>query len=324
MSLHDPDRPFSIMGITRLRALMLLIWGCAMAIAVVLLVGAEAGGNVPAEKPVSGPPAGMSAKLAFSDDFEGQAVDPDRWAFAYYNRDREQATIAKRNLWGNRERQVYFDTGFLKLGIDPFRVSDGTLKIESRPLTDVEIARVKEAVAKQPTNIASTSLKDVRYSSGLISSRARFQQQYGYFEMRARWSGGKGLWPAFWLLPASGGWPPEIDIVEAHGDKPGVSFHSLHSKHVKSETQKATSPTADGGFHNYGVLWLPERIDFYVDGRRTATMPTRADMHQPMYMIANLAVGGYWPGDPDAATKFPATLEIDHIKVWTVDEPPTS
>ncbi len=319
MSLRNPNRPSDMLGLPRSRALMLLILGCALAIAAAFLIGAQAGGKEPGGKPVSGPPKGVSAKLAFSEDFTGQRVDAGRWIFAYYNPGREQPTLAKRNLWGNRERQAYFDKDFLGLDIDPFSVSDGKLTIESRPLTGGEIARVKEAAAKLPPNIAKTSVKDVRYSSGMISSRGRFQQQYGYFEMRARWSRGKGLWPAFWLLPATGAWPPEIDILEAHGDKPAVSFHSLHSKHAKSETQKGESPAGDGAFHNYGVSWLPDRIDFYIDDRRTASMPTREDMHQPMYMIANLAVGGYWPGDPNAATKFPATMEIDHIKVWKVD-----
>lgn len=317
MSQRNPSRPPSIIAMPRSRALMLLIWGIVIAIAVALVVGAQV--NAAPGKPASGPPPGMAAKLTFSDDFDGQSVDAERWAFAYYDRDREQPTLAKRNLWGNRERQIYFDKDFLGLGIDPFSVSDGILTIESRPLTEAEIAAVKEAAAKEPPNIASTSIKDATYSSGMISSRKRFQQQYGYFEMRARWSGGKGLWPAFWLLPTTGAWPPEIDIFEAHGDKPGVTFHSLHSKHAKSETQQAKNPTADGAFHNYGVLWLPDRIDFYVDDRKTASMPTRADMHQPMYVIANLGVGGYWPGDPNASTKFPATLEIDHIKVWQVE-----
>ena len=68
---------------------------------------------------------------------------------------------------------VVDDKDFLGLDIDPFSVSDGKLIIESRPLTDGEIARVKEAAAKLPPNIANTSLQDVSYSSGMISSRSR-------------------------------------------------------------------------------------------------------------------------------------------------------
>lgn len=323
MRQRNPNRPPSILDLPRSRALMLLMWGLAIAIAGALLVGMQGRGNAQAGKPASGPPSGMSAKLTFSEDFTGQSVDPKRWAFAYYDPTREKPTLAKRNLWSNRERQIYFDKAFLGLGIDPFTVADGTLTIESRPLTEAERAKVRAAAAKEPPNIAKTSIKDARYSSGMISSRGRFQQQYGYFEMRARWSEGKGLWPAFWLLPTNGAWPPEIDVFEAHGDKPGVTFHSLHSKHAKSETLEAKNPTTDGAFHNYGLLWLPDRIDFFVDDRRTASMPTRADMHQPMYILANMGVGGFWPGDPNAATKFPATMEIDHIKVWKVDVKPT-
>jgi beta-glucanase (GH16 family) len=35
-----------------------------------------------------------------------------------------------------------------------------------------------------------------------------------------------------------------------------------------------------------------------------------------MYVIANLAVGGDWPGHPDRATWFPAELDIDYIRVY--------
>lgn len=306
----------------RRRTLQLLLTAAIAAVAGALALS----GVLPAkpDKAVSGPPAGHVFEPVFADEFEGSRVDDGKWLFAFYDPKTEKPGIAKRNLWNNGERQVYMDPAFLGLGIDPFTVKDGTLQIAATPLAAAQRAMVATEVSLQPPEIARTALKDVAYSSGMISSRGTFSQTYGYFEIRARWSGGKGIWPAFWLLPAKGGWPPEIDVLEAHGDKPGVTFHTLHSREKTNGTQTIRRPASDGAFHTYGVLWLADTISFYIDERLTASEPTPADMHQPMYVIANLAIGGKWPGDPDGGTRFPATMEIDYVRAWSVAGKPVS
>lgn len=275
----------------------------------------------PPEKALQGPPAGYHFRPSFQDEFEGSEVDRQKWIFAFYNPANEHPTVAKRNLYNNAEKQIYMDKDFLGLGIEPFNVKSGVLKISARPFIAIERAAILEAVAKEPADISSTPLKNVSYSSGMISSRGRFSQKYGYFEIRARWTGGKGIWPAFWLLPATGAWPPEIDVLEAHGDKPGTTFQTIHSTVRAFGSNAAKVPTADGQFHTYSVLWLPERLDFFVDDQKTVTFPTPSDMHQPMYIIANLAVGGKWPGDPDTHTPFPANIEIDYVRAWEIKIP---
>lgn len=262
------------------------------------------------------PPAALAMIPSFAEEFDGPRLDPARWTLAYHEPAREPPTIAKRNLWNNGELQVYFDRDFLDLGIDPFRQRGGTLTLTARPLDAAALRAVRTAIAAEPPGIRDSALQNVRYSSGMISTRGHFTQTYGYFEIRARWSGGKGVWPAFWMLPQGGGWPPELDILEAHGDKPGTAFHSTHSKRARSVTRTARFADEPEAFHRYGALWTRERIDFYIDGRKTETLVTPPDMHQPMYLIANLAIGGRWPGAPDTATRFPATMEIDYIRAW--------
>lgn len=276
------------------------------------------------DKPESGPPRSHVFTPSFEDDFNGAQVDQSKWIFAFYDPAKETPTVAKRNLWGNSERQVYMDRDYLGLGIDPFSVQGGALTISAKPLAPAQRALVVSEVARQPREIANSPLKNVTYSSGMISSRGRFSQMYGYFEVRARWTGGKGVWPAFWLLPEKGGWPPEIDVMEAHGDKPGVTFQTLHSRFPTKETRTIRLPADDGEFHTYGTLWLADKISFYVDDKLTGSEATPADMHQPMYVLANLAIGGNWPGDPDAATPFPAKMEIDYVRAWSVKGTPTS
>ncbi|KQX18238.1 glycoside hydrolase [Sphingomonas sp. Root50] len=260
--------------------------------------------------------------MSFEEEFDGSALRDDIWRTAYKTCGKA-GSIANRSLYGNRERQIYFDRDFLGAGVQPFEVRDGKLAITARPLSPAVKAKLDRALAKQPANIGGSALGQALYSSGLITTKCSFEQAYGYFEIRARWTGGKGIWPAFWLLPAKGGWPPEIDILEAHGDKPGTVFQSLHSKLQKSITRKVTMAGTADQFHLYAVLWTPERLDYYIDGVRTASIPTTADAGQPMYLLANLAIGGKWPGDPDAGTVMPARMEIDHIRVWRFADRPS-
>jgi beta-glucanase (GH16 family) len=131
--------------------------------------------------------------------------------------------------------------------------------------------------------------------------------------MRAELPQGKGLWPAFWMLPKDGGWPPEIDIVESIGD-PGHVYMTAHSKFGKAHGIEANiTPNV---FHTFAVSWDRHELIWYIDGTETGRMRTPDDMHKPMYLLANLAVGGRWPGAPDATTRFPAKLMIDYIRAY--------
>lgn len=270
----------------------------------------------------SGPPAGYDLAPFFSEEFSGTSLDKTRWSNVYAPRSLLDAHIEKRTLPANGEMQAYFDKAYLGAGIDPFRVSGGVLTMAARPLSSAVRAAVAKDVLRLPVAQRYDAYNKIAYSSGMISTRDAFAQKYGYFEIRARWSGGRGIWPAFWMLPADGSWPPEIDVMEAHGDKPGIVFQSLHSKVQKPVTREVRVVGDAGAYHRYGVLWLPGRLDFFVDGAKTATMPTTSDLTKPMYLVANLAIGGYWSGFPNQATTFPATMQIDYIRVWTFRTPP--
>jgi beta-glucanase (GH16 family) len=147
----------------------------------------------------------------------------------------------------------------------------------------------------------------------MISSQPSFWQTYGYFEMRAKIPSGRGLWPAFWLLPKDQSWPPEIDVMESVGDASHI-YATVHSTvQPAAGIEARISPDS---FHTFAVSWDPDQIVWYVDDRRIGAAHTPADVHKPMYMIANLAVGGNWPGSPDATTVFPAEMTIDYIRAY--------
>jgi beta-glucanase (GH16 family) len=197
----------------------------------------------------------------------------------------------------------YAGTGTTPLGLDPFAISNGVLSITAAPTPSALLPL----------------LGDLPYTSGMLQSDGTFAQQYGYFEMRAELPAGQGLWPAFWLLPQAPYQPGEIDIMEMLGQAPNTIYESTHGSDPSDEFRASyTGPDFSAGFHTFGLDWTASTITWYLDGTAIASEPTPAEDNQPMYIIANLAVGGVgsWPGAPDATTHFPATMQIDYIHAY--------
>lgn len=212
-------------------------------------------------------------------------------------------------IW-NKEEQIYVDPLFKG-------TSNGPLNLE----TTIAKRGVLHIRAEKTTN---PNLSGYRYISGLLNSEPTFTQTYGVFEMRAKLPKGRGLWPAFWLLPTDKSWPPEIDIMEVLGHEITKYYTTLHSKetgsHTKSDIPVHSVPDLSAGFHTYAVDWGPTETIFYFDDKEVARRPTPADMNKPFYILINLAVGGGWPGSPTAETQFPATMQVDWVRVWQRDE----
>lgn len=272
------------------------------------------------------PPPGYNMSPSFTETFSGTRLNTAVWSPTYAPRNITNTSILWRTFWDNGEQVVYFDPNYLHLGINPFTVSNGQLTITAQPMSTATKGAVQKDLAlnggKYTTN---TVLQNVAYTSGAITTQNAFAQQYGYFEVRARWTGGKGLWPAFWLLPEVRAWPPEIDVMEALSAQPNIVHQNLHPISNPNHTSQAVAIPGSGNgqsFHRYGVLWLPSRMDYYIDGVKTASFPTTSEFSQKMYMIVNLAVGGYWGGSPDSTTKFPAHMDITYVRAWKFNSLP--
>ena len=208
----------------------------------------------------------------------------------------------------NGEQQIYVDRDFrgltgveadAPLGLNPFSLEDGKLVITASPI-----------------DAPGDATGDFAFSSGMISSQSSFWQTYGYFEIVAELPKGAGAWPAFWLLPVDNSWPPELDVLEAFGDQPD-QVHSAVIDPTGTVGGWAQVDTSNGP-HAFGMKWTPYEITFYVDGVETLSVATPADLNAPMYMIANLAVGGDWPGDADPS--FSAGFGIDSIAAYQLAE----
>ena len=154
------------------------------------------------------------------------------------------------------------------------------------------------------------------YTSGMVTSYDHFSFTYGYVEWQAQIPAGQGFWPALWLLPENGSWPPEIDALEVVGAQPDVATGTYHEPDGTSQGHDVVIPgLSSGGWHTFGVDWEPGSITWYIDGKARYSSTTDVTS-LPMYLVMNLAVGGTWPGPPNASTPFPSSFNIDYVRVW--------
>ena len=276
--------------------------------------------------PVRPAPEGWT--LVWHDEFDGDQIDRSKWDFDIGNGFFDYHSHTWVPGWGNEELQYYTDAPANAY------VKDSAL----------HICAIKE------------SLHGCGYTSARLKTRSRdgaplFNQTYGRFEIRAQVPWGKGLWPALWMLPQNdthGRWAAsgEIDIMEIHGEDPTRTLGSIHfgstypKRSLVTHTHKLPDSTTVADWHVYAVEWEPGEIRWYFDGVHWATQgfwwscsktrdgqgiaPSRASdlnpwpapFDHPFYLLMNVAVGGNFPGVPNAQTQFPASLVVDYVRVY--------
>ncbi|WSQ62621.1 family 16 glycosylhydrolase [Streptomyces sp. NBC_01217] len=267
-------------------------------------VTAAPAGAAPAPEPRV---ATAAAVTTFSDDFNGpagSAVDGGKWQ------------IETGDNVNNHERQ-YYTAGNSNAALD----GQGNLVITAR--------------RDNPGNYQCWYGR-CEYTSARLNTAGKFTSTYGHVETRMKIPRGQGMWPAFWMLGddiGNVGWPNsgEIDIMENVGFEPGTVHGTLHGPGYSGSGGIGAGYSLPGGqafadaFHTFAVDWAPDSITWSVDGnvyqRRTpADLGGRSWVfNKPFFIILNLAVGGYWPGDPDGNTTFPQQLVVDYVRVTTGD-----
>jgi serralysin len=247
----------------------------------------------------------MPAVLTFSDDFNSLNLwngNSGTWATNFWYADQNGNGSS---LPSNGEQEWYINSNYAPTSdVKPWTVNNGVLTLTAAPASAA----------------TSALINGYQYTSGEINTYHSFSQTYGYFEMKAELPAGQGLWPAFWLLQENGHWPPEIDVMEMLGNDPSKIYTTVHTEETGTHTSSGLGTVVadtSAGYHTYGVDWEADEITFYFDGKAIHSVDTPDDMHSPMYMIANLAVGGYWPGNADSTTPFPAQMNIDYIHAYS-------
>jgi beta-glucanase (GH16 family) len=245
-------------------------------------------------------------KLVWSDEFDqpdGSSPAVAKWGFDTGG-----------NGWGNNELEYY------TVRTNNARIEDGKLVIEARQ-----------------ENFAGK-----KYTSARLLTKGKWSWTYGRFEARMKIPRGQGIWPAFWMLGtniATINWPAcgEIDIMENIGKEPGTVHGTVHGPGYSGGKGIGGPVTLPGGaafaddFHIYAVECETNRITWLLDGQpyfklTPASLPNNARwvFNEPKFLLLNLAVGGGWPGYPDATTTFPQRLVVDYVRIYQQSAPPVA
>ena len=242
-------------------------------------------------------------KLVWSDEFDGTALDETVWS---YN--------TGGSGWGNNEKQYYTSRP------ENIRVQNGMLEIEAR----------KE------------QYENNEYTSARIMSKNKKTFTYGKMAARIKFPGGKGTWPAFWMMGNTGGWPNcgEIDIIEHIGSqdtRASFALHTVMKNGMKGNNWAKThffDYPLSADFHTYGIEWAQEEkegkdvIRFFVDDVQYAEVwEEQIDnndywpFNKPFFFIINLAIGGNMGGTvDDAIFNQQRIMYVDWVRVWQRQE----
>lgn len=207
--------------------------------------------------------------------------------------------------WGNNERQYYTDR------TDNSFLSEGNLVIEAK----------------------EESFEGAPYTSARIVTRDKQEFTFGRVDIRAILPEGQGIWPALWMLGANIsdiGWPAcgEVDIMELIGHEPSTVHGTAHwgeqnqgFSYMKGDGYTLSAGKFSEKYHVFSLVWEPGLLKWYVDDNEFFRL-TPSDVNgsypfdAPFFFIFNIAVGGNWPGYPDATTQFPQRMYVDYIRFF--------
>lgn len=202
---------------------------------------------------------------------------------------------------------------------------------------DDYLVEVSDGTLKLRGNATYDSDGNAVYSEGAVWTLGNYTVQYGYIEVRAKFTSVQGTWPAIWLMSASSlTWPQggEIDMME-HLNYMGSFFQTIHYGTSGSSGVMPTYATLGledkYAWHTYAIDWGEGYISFYVDGVCTVTYtadeigsdwPFDYDGNE-FYLILSMQIGGSWVenynGGGISASElenYGATMEIDYVHVY--------
>jgi len=260
--------------------------------------------SIPTSTPIATPEplpaeAGQGWQLVWSDEFDGDAINPDNWTYDIGGWG-----------WGNGEAQYYTERP------ENARVENGLLVIEAR----------------------QEKFEDKYYTSARLITQGLHEFQYGRIEARIKVPPGAGLWPAFWMLgadfnrnpddPNDSNWPHsgEIDIMEYVGREPDLVMGTAHGPGYSGagglgRWNRQDYPIADD-FHTFAIEWNETGITWFYDGQEyfTLTHEVVGDREwvfdKEFFILLNVAIGGSFGGTIGLDTQFPANMYVDYVRVY--------
>ena len=193
--------------------------------------------------------------------------------------------------------------------MDNASVDNGTLKIT--------------AIKEEYTHSGTTQA----YTSARLNSKFSFT--YGKVVVRAKLPRAEGTWPAIWMLGSNletVGWPGcgEIDIMEQLFENQEMVQCAVHTPATHGDNtivKQVDVSDVTTNFHDYGLIWTEEKIDFTVDDQIYFTYnpkektPENWPYFNDQYLLLNIAMGGNLGGkiDPNFDRD---VMEVDYVRVY--------
>jgi beta-glucanase (GH16 family) len=245
---------------------------------------------------------------AFSDEFEGKALDYVKWW------DFNPAWHGRKPAYFSREN---------------VRVKNGLLLLTAREQKPSQVT-VENKVRGYD-----------KYTKSIVKSKERIL--YGYFEARCK-TMDAAVCNAFWLYDPldapekyePGDFSEEIDIFEVFGKRGSkkevncermyyATIHRMTTPYVESVVKNPTTlPDRtisksvpfdfQADFHTYGFLWTPEVMKWFLDGEEVFSRKNDF-FKRPLNIVLDCEIMEGWVGLPDPAD-LPAVFQVDYVRVW--------
>ncbi len=230
----------------------------------------------------------------WADEFDGPSINSSWWTHEIGG-----------GGWGNNELEYYTARP------ENSRIEDSKLIIEAR----------------------NDDWEGHEYTSARMVTKGKKSVGFSRTDIRARLPYGQGIWPALWMLGSNidaKGWPAcgEIDIMELIGKQPSASHATVHwgsdvaNHKYTGNSYNLTDELFHDRFHVFSVVRELNQMWFYVDDILIYEFSSKDLQGQPNpfneahFFIFNVAIGGNWPGNPDATTVFPQQMVVDYIRVF--------
>ena len=258
-------------------------------------------------------------ELVWSDEFDGNSVDESKWGFTWWE------TMRKGGYWHQ----------------DMVSVADGNLVIKAQYL---ETPPENYYYDQWHEQINFDEYKPGWYC-GEVTTRGKYEQCYGYFEVRCILPAATGMWSAFWMMnegvfnvDGSGRDGTEVDVFESFYYKDnwwgndcistGIHYDGYGEGHGSDSIGKVfieNDPYTE--YNTYGVEWSKDEYIFYINGIETGRLSTGGVSQNPEYLLLSIEFAGkngvqnsdrhgtgeikYTPEE-----NWPAEFKVDYVRCY--------
>lgn len=257
--------------------------------------------------------------LVWSDEFEGDALDTTKWGYEWW------VTMRKGGYWHE----------------DMVSVKDGNLVIRAEyldhPLENRYYDQWHDTIHFEPYKAG--------WYTGEVVTRGKYEQCYGYFEVRCILPAATGMWSAFWMMnegvfnvDGSGRDGTEVDVFESFyykdywrgGDYVSTGIHyDGYGPDEKGDTIGKSYLSNDPyhEYNTYGVEWNENEYIFYINGHETGRLSTGGVSQNPEYLLLSCEFAGengvqssdrHGTGEigKTPAENWPAEFKVDYVRCY--------